>query len=151
MLVVLGIVAACGSSPPPARLAQPVASPPPAVVAPAAPAAPVDPLVALAAEIKRGTLGNGLTYYVMKHQKPEQRAALWLVVNAGSVLEDDDQRGLAHLVEHLAFNGTRRFPKQAIVDYMEKAEIRFGADLNAYRRSTRRSTSSPYRPTTARC
>src|SRR5215468_5033373 len=131
MLVVLGVLAACGSSSPPARLAQPAAPPPPAVVAPAAPPAPSDPVIALDPEIKRGTLGNGLTYYIMKHQKPELRAALWLVVNAGSVLEDDDQRGLAHFVEHMAFNGTRRFPKQAIIDYMEKAGIRFGADLNA--------------------
>jgi zinc protease len=130
-LGVLAILAACGGSPPAAQRARPVASPPPAVVAPAAPPAPADPVVALDPEIKRGTLGNGLTYYVMKHQKPEQRAALWLVVNAGSVLEDDDQRGLAHFVEHMAFNGTRRFPKQAIIDYMEKAGIRFGADLNA--------------------
>ncbi|TMQ04255.1 MAG: insulinase family protein [Deltaproteobacteria bacterium] len=111
-----------------------VARPAPAVAAVpvAPPVAPVDPVVALDPQIKRGTLGNGLTYYVMKHQKPEQRAALWLAVNAGSVLEDDDQRGLAHFVEHMAFNGTRRFPKQAIVDYMERAGIRFGADLNAY-------------------
>src|SRR5215468_7196048 len=131
MLVVLGVLAACGSSSPPARLAQPAAPPPPAVVAPAAPPAPADPVVPLDPQIKRGTLSNGLTYYIMKHRKPELRAALWLVVNAGSVLEDDDQRGLAHFVEHMAFNGTRRFPKQAIVDYMEKAGIRFGADLNA--------------------
>src|SRR5262245_61363730 len=106
MLVVLAILAACGSSPAPVKpVAQPAASPP-APAAPAAAPAPVDPVVALDPEIKRGTLGNGLTYYVMKHQKPEQRAALWLVVNAGSVLEDDDQRGLAHFVEHMAFNGT---------------------------------------------
>ena len=127
--LVLVVAAACGSSPPPAKLApQPAA---PAAPVAAVPAPPADPEVALDPEIKRGTLGNGLTYYVMKHQKPEQRAALWLVVNAGSVLEDDDQRGLAHFVEHMAFNGTRRFPKQAIIDYMEKAGIRFGADLNA--------------------
>src|SRR5215468_6358424 len=132
MLVVLGVLAACGSSSPPARLAQPAAPPPPAVVAPAAPPAPADPVVALDPEIKRGTLGNGLTYYIMKHQKPEQRAALWLVVNAGSVLEDDDQRGLAHFVEHMAFNGTRRFPKAEIVDYIEKVGMTFGADMNAY-------------------
>ena len=130
MLVVLAIVAACGGSPAPIKPAARPAAPPPAATA-TVPAAPVDPVVALDPEIKRGTLANGLTYYVMKHQKPEQRAALWLVVNAGSVLEDNDQRGLAHFVEHMAFNGTKRFPKQAIIDYMEKAGIRFGADLNA--------------------
>jgi len=129
-LVVLAILAACGGSPAPIKPAAPPAASPSAAVA-TAPAAPVDPVVALDAAIKRGTLANGLTYYVMKHQKPEQRAALWLVVDAGSVLEDDDQRGLAHFVEHMAFNGTKRFPKQAIIDYMEKAGIRFGPDLNA--------------------
>ena len=87
---------------------------------------PLDP------QIKVGHLANGLTYYVMKHGKPEQRAALWLAVNAGSVLEDDDQRGLAHFVEHMAFNGTKRFPKQDIVNYIEKIGMDFGADLNAY-------------------
>ena len=123
---------ACGTplrAPAPVPQAAAVAAP---VVAAPAPAAPVDPVIALDPEIKRGTLANGLTYYVMKHHKPEQRAALWLAVNAGSVLEDDDQRGLAHFVEHMAFNGTRRFPKQAIVDYIEKVGMRFGADVNAY-------------------
>jgi len=127
------VLAACGASPQPGttstRLLPPTVLP---VLAPAPKPAPADPVVPLDPAIKRGTLPNGLTYYVMKHQKPEQRAALWLAVDAGSVLEDDDQRGLAHFVEHMAFNGTRRFPKQAIVDYIEKAGIRFGADLNAY-------------------
>jgi zinc protease len=82
-------------------------------------------------EIKRGTLPNGLTYYVLKHGKPEHRAFLWLAVNAGSVLEDDDQRGLAHFDEHMAFNGTRHFPKAQIVNYLEKIGMRFGADVNA--------------------
>ncbi len=87
---------------------------------------PIDP------QIKVGKLANGLTYYVMKHEKPEQRAALWLAVDAGSVLEDDDQRGLAHFVEHMAFNGTKKYPKQAIVDYVEKVGMTFGPDVNAY-------------------
>ena len=60
------------------------------------------------------------------------RTQVWLAVNAGSVLEDDDQRGLAHFVEHMGFNGTKRFPKQAIVDMLEKSGVSFGADLNAY-------------------
>src|SRR5262249_55966993 len=59
-------------------------------------------------------------------------AALWLAVDAGSVLEDDDQRGLAHFVEHMAFNGTKRFPNLEVVNYIEKAGMRFGADANAY-------------------
>src|SRR4029078_8460656 len=78
-----------------------------------------------------GKLPNGLTYYVLPHAKPEKRAFLWLAVNAGSVQEDDDQRGLAHFDEHMAFNGTRRFPKAEIVNYLEKIGMRFGADINA--------------------
>jgi zinc protease len=95
-----------------------------AATAPAA-ALPLDPAVLT------GRLPNGLRYYVRANARPEKRAELRLVVNAGSVLEDADQRGLAHFVEHMAFNGTRRFPKQAIVDYIERAGMRFGADLNA--------------------
>ncbi|HET9484394.1 MAG TPA: pitrilysin family protein, partial [Xanthomonadales bacterium] len=82
--------------------------------------------------VKRGKLPNGLTYYVMKHEQPKKRALLWLAVNAGSVQEDDDQRGLAHFVEHMAFNGTKRFPKAEIINYLEKIGMGFGADLNAY-------------------
>lgn len=82
--------------------------------------------------VHKGTLPNGLTYYVMKHSKPEKRALMWLAVNAGSVDEDDDQRGLAHYGEHMAFNGTKRFPKDALVNYLESIGMRFGADLNAY-------------------
>ncbi len=86
----------------------------------------------LDARVKKGKLDNGLTYYVLPHRKPEHRAQLWLAVNAGAVLEDDDQRGLAHFVEHMGFNGTKRFPKQALVDVLEKSGVSFGADLNAY-------------------
>jgi zinc protease len=82
--------------------------------------------------VKKGKLANGLTYYVMNHKVPEKRAFLWLAVNAGSVQEDDDQRGLAHFVEHMAFNGTKRFPKADIINYLEKIGMGFGADLNAY-------------------
>jgi zinc protease len=90
-----------------------------------------EPALPLWPEVKRGKLANGLTYYVLRHRKPEHRALLWLAVNAGSLLEDDDQRGLAHFAEHMAFNGTRRFPKAEIVDYLESIGMRFGADLNA--------------------
>ena len=79
-----------------------------------------------------GTLENGLRYYIRVNQRPEQRAELRLVVNAGSVLEADDQRGLAHMVEHMAFNGTEHFPKQALVHYLQSIGMRFGADVNAY-------------------
>ncbi len=91
-----------------------------------------DPPLPLDTRVTKGKLANGLTYYILPHKKPEGRAQMWLAVNAGSVLEDDDQRGLAHFCEHMAFNGTKRFPKSAIVDFLEKAGVRFGADLNAY-------------------
>ena len=68
----------------------------------------------------------------MPHGKPEKRALLWLAVNAGSVQEDDDQRGLAHFDEHMAFNGTKRFKENELIKYLESIGMRFGADLNAY-------------------
>jgi len=83
-------------------------------------------------KVKKGKLANGLTYYVLPHGRPADRAMLWLAVNAGSVQEDDDQRGLAHFDEHMAFNGTKRFPKDALVKWLESIGMRFGADLNAY-------------------
>ena len=79
----------------------------------------------------RGTLSNGLTYYIKHNEEPRDRAQLSLVVRAGSVLEEEAQRGLAHFVEHMAFNGTERFAKQEIVDYIESIGSSFGADLNA--------------------
>lgn len=82
--------------------------------------------------VKVGTLPNGIRYYIRQNAKPEKRAELRLVVNAGSILEDEDQRGLAHFVEHMAFNGTKTFAKNDIVKYLEGIGVRFGADLNAY-------------------
>jgi len=83
-------------------------------------------------EVRTGVLDNGMTYYIRRHQQPEQRASLWLAVDAGSVVEDDDQKGLAHFVEHMAFNGTERFEKNTLIDFVERAGMDFGADLNAY-------------------
>jgi zinc protease len=79
-----------------------------------------------------GTLPNGLRYFVRENSRPEQRAELRLVVNAGSILEDSDQLGLAHFVEHMAFNGTAGFPEAELVRYLESIGMRFGPDLNAY-------------------
>jgi zinc protease len=87
---------------------------------------PVDP------QITVGKFANGLTYYLRGNKKPEHRAALRLVVNAGSILEEDDQRGLAHLVEHMAFNGTKHFPKMDVVNFMQSIGMQFGAHVNAY-------------------
>ena len=81
--------------------------------------------------VRTGVLPNGLRYYVRANRMPEKRAELRLAVNVGSILEDNDQRGLAHFVEHMAFNGTRNFSKSAIVDFLELAGMRFGADVNA--------------------
>ena len=81
--------------------------------------------------VVRGTLSNGLVYYVRHNEEPRNRAQLSLVLKAGSILEEEDQRGLAHFVEHMAFNGTERFEKQEIVDYLESIGSTFGADLNA--------------------
>ncbi len=82
--------------------------------------------------LRMGTLPNGLRYYVRENTMPEDRAYLWLAVNAGSVLEDDDQQGFAHFLEHMAFNGTKNFPGQSLIDFIEGSGMRFGADLNAY-------------------
>jgi len=90
------------------------------------------PSLGLDTAVSEGKLDNGLTYFIRKNAKPEKRAALYLVVSAGSVLEDDDQRGLAHLIEHMAFNGTRLFEKQEIVNVLEKMGMRFGMHTNAY-------------------
>ena len=78
-----------------------------------------------------GTLPNGLRYYVRANPKPAQRAELRLVVKAGSVLEDDDQRGLAHYVEHMMFEGTRHFPRQTIIDFLASLGLGIGPDANA--------------------
>ncbi|HEX9732041.1 MAG TPA: pitrilysin family protein [Thermoanaerobaculia bacterium] len=94
--------------------------------------APLDASLPLAPDLVKGELDNGLTYYVRTNRRPEKRAELRLFVRAGSLQEDDDQQGLAHFVEHMAFNGTARFEKQEIVDYLESIGMRFGPDINAY-------------------
>ncbi|MFZ1729757.1 MAG: insulinase family protein [Bacteroidota bacterium] len=83
-------------------------------------------------KIRMGKLANGMNYYIMQNKKPENRAALRLAVNAGSVMETDEQQGLAHFCEHMAFNGTKNFEKNELVQYLESIGMRFGGDLNAY-------------------
>jgi zinc protease len=82
--------------------------------------------------IRYGKLPNGITYYIKRNLKPEKRVELRLAVNAGSILEDSDQLGLAHFTEHMAFNGTKHFAKNELVSYLQSVGVRFGADLNAY-------------------
>ncbi len=83
-------------------------------------------------DVRTGVLENGMHYYICKNSKPENRIELRLAVNAGSMQEDDDQQGLAHFVEHMAFNGTTNFEKNDLINFLEKTGVRFGADLNAY-------------------
>ncbi|HET7631361.1 MAG TPA: insulinase family protein [Gemmatimonadaceae bacterium] len=78
-----------------------------------------------------GRLPNGLRYYIRVNHRPEKRAELRLVVNAGSILENDQQLGLAHFIEHMAFNGTAHYPKDSLLNYLQSVGVRFGADLNA--------------------
>ncbi|HOC41512.1 MAG TPA: insulinase family protein [Thermoanaerobaculales bacterium] len=125
VLVLAASLAGCGSSQAPAHATVAPAAPAP-VVELADGALPLDPAVVA------GRLPNGLSYYLRSHGEPRDRAELRLAVNAGSILEDDDQRGLAHFVEHMAFNGTESFARQELVDYLESIGMRFGADVNAY-------------------
>jgi zinc protease len=83
-------------------------------------------------KVKTGQLPNGFRYVIRPNKKPENRSELRLVVDVGSVQEEDNQQGLAHFVEHMAFNGTENFEKQELVDYLELVGMRFGPDLNAY-------------------
>nr|MBI1230188.1 insulinase family protein [Cytophagales bacterium] len=87
---------------------------------------PMDPRVVT------GSLDNGLRYYIQYNPKPENKLELRLAVNAGSVLEDDAQQGLAHFVEHMAFNGTENFEKNELISYLQSIGVSFGSDLNAY-------------------
>src|SRR5206468_347894 len=86
---------------------------------------PVDP------EVLVGALPNGLRFYVRPNGKPARQAELRLVVKAGSVLEDDDQRGLAHFVEHMQFQGSRHFPGQTIDNFLASIGLSIGSDANA--------------------
>ena len=99
---------------------------------PASRAVPPDAPLPFDTSVIRGALPNGIHYLVRRNVKPENRAELRLVVNAGSILENDRQLGVAHFVEHMAFNGTRRFPKASLVNFLERVGVKFGPDLNAY-------------------
>jgi len=101
------------------------------LLAAAAPLRLDDPLP-IGLQVKVGKLANGLTYYIQQNRKPQRKLELRLVVKAGSILEDDDQRGLAHFTEHMAFNGSRHFRKHELVSYLQSIGVKLGADLNAY-------------------
>ncbi|OFY44412.1 MAG: hypothetical protein A2X18_02075 [Bacteroidetes bacterium GWF2_40_14] len=83
-------------------------------------------------EFKIGKLENGLTYYIRKSTTPAKRAEFFIIHNVGSLQEDDNQRGLAHFLEHMAFNGTKNFPKKKLLEYFAGIGVKFGANINAY-------------------
>lgn len=88
--------------------------------------APFDP------NVVHGTLPNGMRYYIRSNKKPEKRAEFYIVHNAGAILEEDNQNGLAHFTEHMAFNGTKHFPKKALLNYLETIGCKFGENVNAF-------------------
>lgn len=90
------------------------------------PNVPIDP------KVRYGQLDNGLTYYIRHNEKPKERAEFYIAQNVGAILENDDQNGLAHFLEHMAFNGTKNFPGKLIIEYFESIGVKFGANINAY-------------------
>ncbi len=100
-------------------------------------ATPVDSLrltdtLSMDTTVLRGKLPNGFTYYIRHNEEPKDRVVMYLATKVGSILENDDELGLAHFLEHMQFNGTKNFPKNELVDYLQRAGVRFGSDLNAY-------------------
>lgn len=82
--------------------------------------------------VKKGRLKNGLTYYLRHNEEPKERASFYIIRNAGALLETKEQDGLAHFLEHMAFNGTKNFPKKGIISLLEKYGVSFGRNINAY-------------------
>ncbi len=88
--------------------------------------------LALKPEVKTGVLPNGLTYYILHNEQPKERANFYIAQKVGSTLETQEQLGLAHFLEHMAFNGTTHYPGKNMLNYLQSKGIRFGADINAY-------------------
>ena len=82
--------------------------------------------------VRIGKLKNGLTYYIRYNNWPEHRANFYIAQKVGSIQEEENQRGLAHFLEHMCFNGTKHFPGDALLRYCESLGVKFGVDLNAY-------------------
>jgi len=82
--------------------------------------------------VRTGVLENGMTYYIKSNQEPKERASFYIIQNVGALLEEDNQNGLAHFLEHMAFNGTEHFPDKGIIDFLERHGVAFGENINAY-------------------
>ena len=83
-------------------------------------------------ELRKGVLDNGMTYYIRHNDKPAGQAEFWIMHNVGAVQEEDSQQGLAHFLEHMAFNGTKNFPGKSLINWLESIGVKFGNDLNAF-------------------
>ena len=87
---------------------------------------PMDP------DLRYGKLENGMTYYIKHNEEPKDRVSFYMIQNVGAVLENDDQNGLAHFLEHMAFNGTKNYEGKGIINFLEKEGVAFGRNINAY-------------------
>ncbi len=96
--------------------------------------AQVDPMSPMPNDesVRQGVLENGMTYYIKANQEPKERASFYIIQNVGALLEEDHQNGLAHFLEHMAFNGTEHFPEKGIIDFLERHGVAFGENINAY-------------------
>lgn len=96
--------------------------------------AQVDPMSPMPNDesVRHGVLENGMTYYIKSNQEPKERASFYIIQNVGALLEEDEQNGLAHFLEHMAFNGTEHFPEKGIIDFLERHGVAFGENINAY-------------------
>ncbi len=90
------------------------------------------PPIPVDSNVRIGKLDNGLTYYIRHNALPEKQADFYIAQKVGSILEDDNQRGLAHFLEHMCFNGTTHFPDNTLREWLESIGVKFGANLNAY-------------------
>ena len=103
----------------------------PAALKAQAPAGANLPQVPQDSAVRIGKLPNGLTYYIRHNELPEHRANFYIVQQVGSVQEEESQRGLAHFLEHMCFNGTKNYPDDALIKYLESIGVKFGENLNA--------------------
>lgn len=92
---------------------------------------PMEP-IPMDKEIRMGKLDNGMTYYIRHNEKPKGQASFYILHNVGAIQENDEQQGLAHFLEHMAFNGTKNLPGKQMINYLESIGVKFGINLNAY-------------------